>query len=108
MFIVEDREPKVIMSEVEGEMKNCDKGFNGSIFLSFFCFDFEIWGICFYTSENITGGYKSMFLIFKGLGLAFSPGIYFSGINNYAPRLEILSQMWLVKSDILIPFSAFV
>lgn len=42
MFIVEDREPKVIMSEVEGEMKNCDKGFNGSIFLSFFCFDFEI------------------------------------------------------------------
>lgn len=93
MLIVEDKEPKVMMSEVEGEIKNCDNGFNGSIFLSFFCFYFDIWGICFSTSETITGGSKSILLIFRGLGLTFSPGISFKGINNSAPRLEILSQM---------------
>jgi hypothetical protein len=45
-----------------------------------------------------------MLLTFNGSGLAFSPGIYFKGINNSAPRLEIFSQIWLVKSENLIPF----
>lgn len=47
MLIVEDKEPRVIMFEVEGETKNWDRGFKGSIFLSFFCFSLEICGTCF-------------------------------------------------------------
>lgn len=104
MLIADDSEPRVMMRDVDGERKNWDRGFDGSTFLSFFCFYFEICGICFSTSETMTGGYKSMLLTLRGSGLAFSPGISLSGIRSSAPRLEILSQIWLVKSENLIPF----
>ena len=47
MLIVDDKDPKVIIKEVDGDMQNWDNGFVGSTFLSFFCFYFDIWGICF-------------------------------------------------------------
>jgi len=71
-----------MINYVDGEIKNWERGFKGSTFLSFFCFDFEICGICFSTSENITGGSRSILLIFNGFGLTFYPAIYFKGINN--------------------------
>lgn len=45
--MTEDKLPRVIIKAEEGEMKNWDKGLEGSTFLSFFWLYLDILGIRF-------------------------------------------------------------